>query len=151
MSALRYLALMSLTKRVCPAAASATLEVAMYCRDPALLAGPTSRLNLYRSIGGTCIRLLLLSLVVLIVSLNVFPAASRRTPPVVGYSVIAALGALLFTWFGLSRAFQSGALKCPCCGEPFARRRVGVFWLTFPRRCANCEYDLVSGHRRGDF
>jgi hypothetical protein len=83
-------------------------------------------------------------------TLSIFPSAARM-PATVGYLFVSLIGGFGIAWLALVIVFQNGIVKCPCCGGSFARRHVGIPWLWFPSRCDECEYDVSTGHRDGDF
>ena len=50
-------------------------------------------------------------------------------------------------WFLIGAAFTLGLVKCPCCGQTFAR---GASLWVMPI-CESCGFDVVSIKRPGDF
>jgi hypothetical protein len=114
----------------------------MFCRDPVLLAGPTRRVKLYRRLA--------ISLPAVIVFLGllvpVVPSV-KHIGPLGGYAILFVFGCAAFATFGLGWSFRVGAIRCPCCGEPFSPRS-----RTIPRaECDNCGFNVETGHRKGDF
>jgi hypothetical protein len=122
----------------------------MYCRDPSLLARPTRLINLSRRVAHVSLLTCVVLFGAVAATLSLFPSAARM-PDAVGYFLVALIGGSGFAWLALLIVFQNGMVKCPCCGGPFAKRRMGVPWLQFPSRCDECGYDVSTGHRDGDF
>jgi hypothetical protein len=120
----------------------------MYCRDPSLLARPTRLINFSRRAAQVSLLASVVLLGAVAVTLSMYPSAARMP---VGDLLVVLIGGSGFPWLAISIVFQNGMVKCPCCGGPFAKRRMGAFWLRFPSRCDECGYDVSTGHRDGDF
>jgi hypothetical protein len=118
-----------------------SLEVAMYCRDPVLLARPTRRVKLCRRLTIS----LPLVAVVLFLFVAVAPSVTS-VDPLGEYAIVLAflcVGAFIV----VGNAFKIGAIRCPCCGGQFSARS-----KFFPAaECDNCGYNVETGHKNGDF
>jgi hypothetical protein len=124
------------------------LEVTVYVRDPVALLGPSRWINRARltcnvwfwAFFGTALYILLLNL------FRVPRDSIFRTEVLwaLVYGVFGSAVAVFPLWYG----FALGLVKCPCCGERFARQPLSPF---IRRRCVSCGYDIALRTRDGDF
>jgi hypothetical protein len=122
------------------------LEVTMYVRDPAGLAGPSRWANALRLAVNVWVWLFFGSGAAILL-LNLFRL--QKTPWAVGIVALLVFGTFALAiiavpgWY----AFRLGFVKCPSCGEPFARGMLPLIGAN----CLNCGYDIQGRTRRGDF
>jgi len=118
----------------------------MYVRDPVALAGPSRWRNRLRVTVNVWFGLFFGSMATILL-LNLFRLQGVQL-------VVGVVALLVYTTFALAiiavpgwYVFRFGFVKCPCCGEPFARGMLPFIGA----HCSNCDYDIQARTRRGDF
>jgi hypothetical protein len=121
----------------------------MYCRDPQALAAPTKRICLYRRVVAF-FPLCTLAAMFILEMLHDFPQVSLAVR-LAGYLTVLALAACAFAGFILLLAFQGGVITCPVCGAAYCEPKIGRIGIFQRPECVNCGYNILTGHRQGDF